>query len=77
MFRMIRSLFSSPDRLLDVMSRADMLEAKEEGERILIDEDGNASVNFNSPEVHSDFKRHVNTLKDVVLIPSQNKQTYS
>lgn len=74
MFRMIRSLFSSPDRLLDVMSRADMLEAKEEGERILIDEDGNASVNFKSYEVHSDFERHVNALKDVVMIPSQNKQ---
>ena len=74
MFRLIRSLFSSPERLLDVMSRADMREAQEEGERILIDEDGNASVNFSSPEVHKDFEQHVNALKKVILIPSETKQ---
>lgn len=63
MFRFIMSLFSSPDSLLQVMSQRDIEESIEEGERIIIDEDGSASVNINSNEVHSDFARHVNALK--------------
>jgi predicted ABC-class ATPase len=59
---MIRHFFSSPENFLNVMSRSDMQEAKEEGERILIDEDGAASVNLRSREVQADFARHVATL---------------
>ena len=63
MFRFIFSLFSSPEFLLQVMSQNDIAESIEEGERILIDEDGCAMVNISSTEVHADFARHVNTLK--------------
>ena len=62
MLSMIKHFFSSPEKLLNVMSRSDMQEAKEEGERILIDEDGAASVNLCSREVQQDFARHVATL---------------
>jgi hypothetical protein len=37
----------------------------EDGDRIIIDEDGNASVNPLSPEVHKDFAEHVSTLKEI------------
>lgn len=60
---MINSLFSSPERLLNVMSRKDMQEEKDDGERILIDEDGGASVNIHSSAVQEDFIRHVNALR--------------
>jgi len=63
LFRVICSLFSSPESLLQVMSQRDIAESIEEGERILIDEDGSAMVNFSSAEVHEDFARHVNALK--------------
>lgn len=63
MLKMIASLFTSPERLLNVMSRNDMQEAKDDGERILIDEDGAASVNLQSVEVHEDFARHVAKLR--------------
>ncbi|WP_428945355.1 hypothetical protein ACQK5W_04535 [Pantoea sp. FN060301] len=63
MFRFLFSLFSSPESLLQVMSSRDIEESIEEGERILIDEDGSASVNISSAEVHNDFARHVNALK--------------
>jgi len=46
------------------MSHQDMQDAKEEGERILIDEDGGASVNLRSSEVQQDFARHVAALRD-------------
>lgn len=62
MFSMMKHFFSSPEKLLNVMSRSDIQEAKEEGERILIDEDGAASVNLCSREVQADFARHVATL---------------
>lgn len=63
MFKFLFSLFSSPETLLQVMSKRDIEESIEEGERILIDEDGGATVNIASPEVHQDFARHVNMLK--------------
>jgi hypothetical protein len=63
MFKLLFSLFSSPEALLQVMSRRDIEESVEEGERILIDEDGGATVNIDSAEVHQDFARHVNALK--------------
>lgn len=63
MFRFIFSLFSSPESLLQVMSQRDIAESIEDGDRILIDEDGCAMVNFSSYEMHEDFARHVNTLK--------------
>ena len=34
-----------------------------DGDRIIIDQDGNASVNYKSNEVRQDFLRHVNALK--------------
>ncbi|ORM62771.1 hypothetical protein PRCB_24335 [Pantoea rodasii] len=65
MFHFILSLFSSPESLLQVMSQQDMQESIQEGDRIIIDEDGNASVNPLSPKVQRDFSHHVKTLKDI------------
>lgn len=65
MFRFFLALFSSPESLLQVMSERDIAESIEEGECILIDEDGSASVNICSPQVREDFARHVATLKRV------------
>jgi len=63
MKRFFLSLFSSPESLLQVMSQQEIIEAVEDGDRIIIDQDGNASVNYKSNEVRQDFLRHVNTLK--------------
>lgn len=74
MLKMLKNLFNSPEQLLSVMSRGDMQEAKDDKDRILIDEDGNASVNLESPEVHEDFARHVMTLQRVKMIPPLSSQ---
>jgi len=63
MRRLITSIFSSPESLLQVMSQQEIIEAIEDGDRIIIDQDGNASVNYKSKEVREDFLRHVNALK--------------
>jgi len=63
MKRFFLSLFSSPESLLQVMSQQEIIEAVEDGDRIIIDQDGNASVNYKSNEVRQDFLRHVDTLK--------------
>lgn len=63
MHRFLTSIFSSPESLLQVMSHQEIIEAVEDGDRIIIDQDGNASVNFKSREVREDFLRHVNALK--------------
>ncbi|RWR02306.1 hypothetical protein ED28_07965 [[Pantoea] beijingensis] len=63
MFKLIRSLFYSPEELLQVMSRSDIEESIADGERIIIDEDGNAMVNNLNEEVQRDFDYHVNVLK--------------
>jgi predicted ABC-class ATPase len=65
MLRFFVSLFSSPESLVQVMSQQDMKESIQEGDRIIIDEDGNASVNPLSPDVQRDFLQHVKTLKDI------------
>ncbi|MGB7803295.1 hypothetical protein [Buttiauxella sp.] len=57
------SIFSSPESLLQVISHQEIIEALEDGDRIIIDQDGYASVNFKSKEVRQDFLRHVNALK--------------
>lgn len=59
------SFFSSPESLLQVMSRQDIRESIQEGDRIIIDEDGNASVNPLSPQVQQDFADHIKRLKDI------------
>lgn len=63
MFKLIRSVFTSPEKLLQVLNRSDIEDSIAEGERIIIDEDGNATVNVLSEEVQNDFNHHVNTLK--------------
>ncbi len=63
MRRIFSSLFSSPESLLQVMSQQEIIEAVEDGDRIIIDQDGNASVNFKSKAVREDFLRHVTALK--------------
>lgn len=63
MRRFFMSIFSSPESLLQVMNQQEIIEAVEDGDRIIIDQDGNASVNFKSKEVLKDFQRHVNALK--------------
>ena len=65
MFGFLTSLFGSPESLVQVMTRQDIQESIEEGDRIIIDEDGNASVNPLSPKVQRDFAHHVSTLKDI------------
>jgi hypothetical protein len=65
MLKSIKQLFASPERLLNVIDRNKVQESIEDGERIIIDEDGNASVNINCPAVVEDFARHVEALKRV------------
>ncbi|MCT6590321.1 hypothetical protein N3553_10520 [Pantoea dispersa] len=65
MLRYFTSLFSSPESLLQVMSRQDIRESIQEGDRIIVDEDGNASVNPLSPQVQQDFADHIKRLKDI------------
>ncbi|KAB7897181.1 hypothetical protein GA565_14940 [Rouxiella sp. S1S-2] len=65
MHKFVLSIFSSPESLLQVLSRRDVEEAIEEGERIIINEDGVASVNIKSNEVKEDFQRHVQALRRV------------
>jgi len=65
MKNLFSSLFASPESLLQVMSRQDVMESIQEGDRIIVDEDGNVSVNPTSPEVKTIFSQHVQTLKDV------------
>ncbi|EJP6419193.1 TPA: hypothetical protein LUX75_003007 [Enterobacter hormaechei subsp. xiangfangensis] len=63
MKHLLMTLFSSPESLLQVMNHQEIIEAVEDGDRIIIDQDGNASVNYKSHEVRQDFLRHVNALK--------------
>ncbi|EKS6544102.1 hypothetical protein ACV4P1_002122 [Enterobacter hormaechei] len=63
MKHLLMTLFSSPESLLQVMSHQEIIEAVEDGDHIIIDQDGNASVNYKSHEVRQDFLRHVNALK--------------
>ncbi len=63
MFKFLFSLFSSPESLLQIMSQHNLEETIEEGERIIIDEDGIATVNIASKDVREDFSRHVHALK--------------
>lgn len=63
MLKLIRSLFNSPEKLLQVMSQDDVQDSIEDGDRIVIDENGAAMVNIHSREVQNDFARHVNALK--------------
>ncbi|WP_409074957.1 hypothetical protein ACF2G4_13295 [Pantoea sp. C3] len=65
MFRYVLSVFASPEKFIQLMSRQDINESIADGDRIIIDEDGNASVNVTSDEVREDFARHVNALKGV------------
>lgn len=60
---LLLSVFASPESLLQVISQEEMIESVEDGDRIIIDQDGNASVNFKSKEVSQDYKRHINALK--------------
>lgn len=65
MVNFVKSVFASPEKFLQIMTRQDINDSIAEGERIIIDENGNISVNTLSEEVHEDFARHVNTLKGV------------
>ncbi|MBE5253125.1 MAG: hypothetical protein QRY16_10905 [Enterobacterales bacterium endosymbiont of Blomia tropicalis] len=65
MFRYALSVFASPETFLQIMTRQDINDSIADGERIIIDENGNASVNITSDEVREDFARHVNALKGV------------
>lgn len=63
MFKTLHSLFASPNQLLQVMSHSEMVDAIEDGDRIVVDADGNTSVNMRCQQVQDDFKRHVEALK--------------
>jgi hypothetical protein len=45
------------------MSHSEIQDAIEDGERIVVDADGNTSVNIHCQKVQDDFKRHVDALK--------------
>ncbi|MBU9845699.1 hypothetical protein [Rahnella ecdela] len=59
MFKIMLQIFSSPEKFLGLFSAADMENTLEEGERILIDENGTASVNPANQDMQEDFARHV------------------
>lgn len=61
--KLLRSLFTSPEKLLQVVNQQAIQESLDDGDRIVIDEDGNASVNIHCREVKHDFARHVTALK--------------
>lgn len=63
MLKIIRSLFTSPEKLLQVINRSDIEDSIAEGERIFIDEDGKATVNLQNQAVQEDFNKHINALK--------------
>ncbi|HAZ75378.1 MULTISPECIES: hypothetical protein [Enterobacteriaceae] len=63
MVRILRYLFTSPEKLLQVTDHRDVQESIDDGERIIIDEDGRARVNVRSQAVKEDFIRHVDALK--------------
>lgn len=65
MLNSIRYFFSSPEKLLSGLSRSDIDDLYEEGERVIINEDGGASVNTLCREVQEDFARHVATLRNI------------
>lgn len=60
----IKRLFASPQNLFTT-SDAQRDTAIEEGERLMIDEDGNAAINIDCQSVEEDFLRHVAQLKEV------------
>ena len=59
MFKIMLQIFSSPEKFLGLFSAADMEDTIEEDERILIDENGTASVNPANQDMREDFDRHV------------------
>ncbi|MBU9811562.1 hypothetical protein ACE2AK_05745 [Rahnella perminowiae] len=59
MLKIFLHIFSSPEKFLGLLSTADRDNTLEEGERILIDENGTASVNLANQEMQKDFARHV------------------
>ncbi|WP_096148900.1 hypothetical protein [Enterobacter hormaechei] len=63
MKNLLMALLSSPASLSQAMSHQEIIEVVEDGDCIIIDQDGNASVNYKSNEVRQDFLRHVNALK--------------
>ncbi|HAZ53864.1 MAG TPA: hypothetical protein DCY50_02250 [Franconibacter helveticus] len=63
MKRLFLSLFTSPEKLLQVISHEEIQDSIDDGDRILIDEDGNASVNIHCKAVQEDFARHIEALK--------------
>ena len=63
MKKLICSLFAAPERFMSIISRSDVQETLDDGERVIIDEDGNAIVNIRHPEVQEDFARHVADLR--------------
>lgn len=65
MITLLKSFFCSPERLLNVITREEIYDDRAAQDRILIDEDGNASVNTGSDEVRKDFCRYVKLLRNV------------
>lgn len=63
MFKIIHSVFASPERFLNIISHGDIQESIADGDRIIIDEDGNAMVNTRNQAVQEDFARHVAALR--------------
>lgn len=60
----LKRLFASPQNLF-AASDAQRDAAIEEEERLMIDEDGNAAINLDCPEVEQDFLQHVAQLKEI------------
>ncbi|OON41708.1 hypothetical protein BTJ39_00635 [Izhakiella australiensis] len=60
---MFRHLFSSPQDLFNVSNQQEREASVEAEQRLMIDEDGNASVNIACPDVEADFLKHVDQLE--------------
>ncbi|GAB2940988.1 hypothetical protein [Hafnia psychrotolerans] len=59
MLKIFMRVFSSPENFLGLFSANDIQETLEEGERIIIDENGTVSVNPSNEQMQQDFTRHV------------------
>lgn len=59
MLKIFMRVFSSPEKFLGLFSANDIQETIDEGERIIIDENGIASVNPSNEQMQQDFTRHV------------------
>lgn len=67
---LLRHLFASPEKLLQTLMLNKSPEGERAEDRIIIDEDGNVSINVNFPAVYDKYMHHVAALKDIPIATS-------